>query len=231
MKMKTKQSAELLGMLCLATVLAAPVPVSAQERADEHPSHGCWRGQPLPTCAGFFLVEAQLSHPLYSGLHDLTFGDGSTFRQKTFETRVDWNLGYMVNVAPEWAAGGMLTLGLHAPGPLTGISARLRRWLRDDLSVEVGAGALRTHGHTALRQGLWGGTADARINFADRGSLFVRWDGVGLPASSNPSLGAEPATFQQGLYVGAALGSTWAVAGSAIFWTLAAIWARAYEGT
>lgn len=231
MTMKTKQNVELIGMLCLITLLAAPTPVSGQEQADERPAQACWRGQPLPTCAGFFLVEAQVSHPLYSGTRQVTFSDGTRFRRKTFETRVDWNLGYMVNVAPEWAVGGMLTLGLHAPGPLTGISARLRRWLRDDLSAEVGAGALYTHGHTARREGLWGGTADARINFADRGSVFVRWDGVGLPASDNPSIGAEPASFQQGLYVGAGLGGTWAVVGSAIFWTWVAIMTRAYEGT
>lgn len=166
-----------------------------------------------------------MSLPLYSGTRAVTFSQGSSFRQETFETRMDWNLGYMVNVAPEWAVGGMLTMGLHAPGPLTGISARVRRWLRDDVSVEVGAGALRTHGNSAPREELWGGTADARINLADRGSFFVRWDGVGVPASGSSSIGAEPGSFQQAFYVGAAAGSTWAVVGSALAWTFIGIWA------
>lgn len=224
MKMKTKQTVELLGILCLTTLLAAPAPVAGQEQPDEGPPHACWRGQPLPACAGFFLVEAQVSLPVYSGSREVAFSRGSTFDRATFETRMDWNLGYMVNVAPEWAVGGMLTLGLHAPDPLTGISARVRRWLRDDVSVEVGAGALRTHGHSALREELWGGTADARINLADRGSFFVRWDGVGVPASDNTSVGAEPESFQQAFYVGVAAGSTWAVVGSAIAWTFIGLW-------
>lgn len=225
MKMKTKQKVELLGILCLATLLAAPAPIAGQEQTDERPPHACWRGRPLPACAGFFLVEGQVSLPLYSGTRAVTFSQGSSFRQETFETRMDWNLGYMVNVAPEWAVGGMLTMGLHAPGPLTGISARVRRWLRDDVSVEVGAGALRTHGNSAPREELWGGTADARINLADRGSFFVRWDGVGVPASGSSSIGAEPGSFQQAFYVGAAAGSTWAVVGSALAWTFIGIWA------
>ncbi len=62
------------------------------------------------------------------------------------------------------------------------------------------------------------------------GLFFVRWDGVGIPASDIASAGAEPASSQHGVYVGAGLGSTWAVVGSAVGWTIMGIWARLLEG-
>ncbi len=179
MKLKTKQTADLLGILCLVTLLAAPAPVSGQEEADERSAYACWRGRPLPACFGFFLVEAQVSLPLASGVRPVTFSDGAVFPRETFETRVDHNLGYMVNVAPEWAVGGMLTMGLHAPGALTGISARVRRWLRDDVSVEVGAGALRTHGNSppACGVGSRGACGD---------EMGPRWCPTAIPSGTSP---------------------------------------------
>jgi hypothetical protein len=196
------------------SMILGGAPVAGQEAPDDRPDIGCWRGRPLPACRGFFVVEAQGSMPVWSSRSTIRI---ATFRPETFESQLDWNLGFMVNVSEWWAVGGVITVGTGSSDPLTGIKARARRWIQPGLSAEIQAGALRTDAAGGFAQTpLWGATADARLNVKDWGSLFVRWDGVDVPAQASPDGDVfEEGRFHQGLYVGAGAGSTWAVAGTA----------------
>lgn len=166
----------------------------------------CWRGQPPPRCGGFFLAEMQ-------GVLPLARPSRQPYAPfvEAFDARLEWNLGYMVNVTDRWAVGGAVSLGPGAEDVLTGLKARVRRWLGPELSVELEGGMLRTRAGFPDASGF---TADARLNVADRGSLFVRWEGVDVPSFSNPfsPFPDNPGGFEQAVYVGAATGSTWAVA-------------------
>lgn len=209
---------------------AAPgVGQSTAETSTEEPSMICWRGKALPACRGFFIVEAQVSLPLWSETRPVTFAGGSTYERESFASQLDWNLGYMANVGPDWAVGGVVTLGTGSSDALTGLRVRARRWLRSELSVEVEAGGLLTDltGSHALAP-LWGATADARLNIGDRGSFFVRWDGVDVPGRDGRYGEVEPGGFQQVIYTGVGAGSTWAVVTTGIgFAVLVALFATA----
>lgn len=201
------------------------------ETPTEEPSMTCWRGEPLPACLGFFIVEAQASLPLWSETRPIMLADGRTVRAESFDSQLDWNLGYMVNVSPDWAVGGVVTLGTGSSDPLTGLRVRARRWLRSELSVEVEAGGFLTNQigcHAS--DPLWGATADTRLNIGDRGSFFVRWDGLDSPGCRGRFGEVEPGGFEQVVYTGVGAGSTWAVVTTGIgFAVLVAIFASVYS--
>ncbi len=191
----------------------------------------CWRGAPRPTCGGFFVVEMQGVMPLVQS----RWGRGTSGVQ-AFESQLEWNLGYMGNAGTRWAFGSTISIGTGANGALTGLRARARRWLGPQQSLELEAGTFFTQ--ALFNPGdLTGLTAGVRFNLGDRGSLFVRWDGVDVPAASFPAnselriVGAAPGDgsrsgianqppgetggFRQAIHVGVGTGSTWAVATTA----------------
>lgn len=207
----------------LCTILLVPGgPADAQVDVSGEPAPlGCWRGQPLPDCRGFFLVEAQASLPLFSTTQTSIISNGSINERPAFESQLDWNLGYMVNLSERWALGGALTLGPASSDGLTGLKARARRWIARGVSLEFDAGALRTDGHGSFAsEPLWGLTGDVRVNVEDRGSFFVRWDGVDVPGNQNPGGSRRLGGYQQAVYVGVGAGSTWAVVGTGVGFTV-----------
>ena len=208
----------LLGLASAAIVeLGVPKPIAAQDRAPDEASltMTCWRGAPRPACGGFFLVEAQGVFPLLSTTRLQGSPGGPSFRVESFESRLEWNLGYMLNVSQDWAVGGALSLGTGSYDALTGVRARARRWLSPQLSVELQGGVVLTHAHNSgpdVRKGL---TADARLNIGDRGSFFLRWDGVQVPQERTASGEIwDSGGFQQALHVGVGTGSTWTAIGT-----------------
>jgi hypothetical protein len=169
-----------------AAFVAWPVAVAAQGPS---PTIGttprtCFRGRPLPHCGSFWIAE-------YQG--DAPFGHGEW-------ATMEWNLGGMRNVTSAFAFGGSLTLGWGNTHPITGARLRARRWLREDVSAELGAGLVHTHGSETPFPMAATGSVDARINLGDQGSLFLRWD-------------AGP---QHGVSWGAGLGSTLAVVATGV---------------
>lgn len=178
--------------------MARPAQLAAQDDAAVAvTSPSCWHGRPLPTCAGFWLVEAQGVLPLG------TSGGPSD----TFDDLLEWNLGYMTNVSPDWAVGGAISLGPGAAGALGGLRVRVRRWVGPTLSVELQGGLVR-RGRGGLGGADHGISADARLNVADQGSLFVRWDGVFLPERVDWNGETHPAAFARAFQVGLGTGST-----------------------
>jgi hypothetical protein len=133
-----------------------------------------------------------------------------------FDTQLEWNVGHMVNVGESFALGGVLTVGTGNTDPLTGIRVRARRWVTQDVSVEVEAGIVRSNATDTQFPGVNGGTADIRLNIRDQGAFFVRWDVLPLPEEIYPAYSSyyQPARTYHGASVGVALGSVPAVAGT-----------------
>ena len=149
----------------------SPTPTDQDGQAQETGSlnMACWQGAPRPTCGGFVIVEMQGVLPLAQSQRGQT-GSGL----ETFDSQLEWNVGYLGNVGNRWAVGATVSLGTGAGGVLTGLRARARRWLGPQHSLELEGGMLRTQ--AMFQPGdLTGVTAGVRFNVADRGSLFVRW--------------------------------------------------------
>ena len=196
----------LVGAVAIIALAARPVsaqaptgPTGSNDRAQELQSLDmtCWQGAPLPACGGFFVFEMQ-------GVMPLVQSQTRVYDFRTFESYFEWNLGYMGNVGTLWAVGATVSIGAGAGDALTGLRARARRWLGPQRSLELEGGMFRSFQHGDLT----GVTAGVRFNLGDRGSLFVRWDGIDVPAFSS----ARPAGFKQALHVGVGTGSTWALA-------------------
>lgn len=208
------------GAAAVDTAVLATARVGAPTRqTSTHANYTCWRGAPPPACHGFFLVEAQGVFPLVSSTRPAPAPGTAYGRVSYFESRLEWNLGYMFNVAEEWALGGTVSLGSGSYDALTGLRLRARRWLGPQLSVELGAGSILTHGNNLAGGVTHGISVDARFNVADRGSLFVRWDAIGVPEnpfSFDPSGYADEGGARHALLVGVGAGSTYAVVGTAL---------------
>lgn len=211
---RTKTSgAALVALAAAGLTVALPGRAAAQADRGSDPSWTCWRG--APSCAGYFLVEAQGILPVLATTRVQRFAGGMEHDVEAFEQQLEWNLGYMVGVSPAWAVGGAVTLGTGSYDALTGLKLRVRRWLTDEVSAELEGGAVFTHGHNAgeVRAGP---TVDVRLNVADYGSLFVRWDGVDLLPQTNASGETwDEGGFQHALFVGVGTGSTPTVVGTA----------------
>ena len=214
--MKTKAILTVFALAAAASMqLLVPHPAAAQSEPQAASNMGCWRGAPRPACGGFFLVEAQGVFPFLGTTRVQSYPGGPDFHVESFESRLEWNLGYMVNVSPRWAVGGALSLGTGSYDALTGLRARARRWVGPQLSLELQGGLVLTHAHNYGGGILRGLTTDARINIGDRGSFFVRWDGVNVPLQRTPTGEVwDTGGFQQALHVGVGTGSTWTAVGT-----------------
>jgi hypothetical protein len=130
----------------------------------------------------------------------------------------------MRNVSDSWALGGTVSFGSGSVGPVTGLRVRARRWLDPFSSLELEAGSRASNvGELVGTGSVWGPSVGTRVNLRERVSVFVRWDGVRAPGGTDRSGAEMDPAFQHGFYVGAALGSTWTLVGSAVLGALA-IW-------
>lgn len=189
-------------------------PVQAQE-PDPGSRHqiGCLRGEPLPACRSFWLVEMQAHTPMAQTTRPVSHGDGRTpVPMAAFESVLEWNVGHMVNLSPSWAVGGALSAGTGQLDPVIGLKVRARRWMSEDWSVELQSGLLRTSHASPTASGV---TADLRVNIRDQGAFYVRWDALDLPPRESLHSGyLDPGGVQQALSVGAAAGSVPALVGT-----------------
>ena len=212
-------------LTCVAT-LAGASGLAAQAKV------GCLRGQPLPACRSFWLLEMQGSTALVQTTRMVSYGGDVQAATDAFGEVLEWNLGHMVNLTPAFAVGGVFTVGSGSSDVLTGLRLRGRRWLSDDLSVELEGGLLKTTAGGAAYPGKGGPTVGLRLNVRDQGSFFVRWDGVSLPEvlPTESWMHHDPGGFHHGLSVGASAGSVPALIGTgalglawtvffAVYWT------------
>jgi hypothetical protein len=220
----------------VAALVAVTVGVRGAAAQDpemvEAPKIGCFRGQPLPACKSFWLVEMEYGQLVGQTSRTVTFA-GQAVKLELFSSTLDWNLGHMVNVDPTFALGGQITLGA---GP--GVGVRARRWMGPDNSAEA---ALTLWRHdTDSNRGVGGGRVtslrtDARLNYGDRLSILVRWDAAFVRSDNAPrqmyvcnSSGggcgnrevtdySDPGGLQNGLSLGVGIGSKPAVITSCVF--------------
>jgi len=213
--------------LAVGTVLGAASAVEAQDE-----QVGCLRGRPLPECKTFWIVEMQGSMPLVQTQRTIVLGGNIEQGSNTIEEVLEWNVGHMVNVTPTFAVGGLFTLGTGNTDVLTGMRLRARRWLSENLSLELEGGLLRTDAGSSRYPGVYGGTVDVRLNIRDQGSFYVRWDGVDLEEQSFDWM-FDPGGFHHGLSVGASAGSVPALIGTGalgLAWTvLFALYSRDFS--
>lgn len=201
--------------LTLALFATAVRGLQAQTAQGDAADAFCWRGKALPACRGFALFELEGAYALASTsvVHE---SSNVTTEYLVFRNELKWHLGAMRNLSEEWALGATVSLGTGSPSPLTGIRVRARRWLDPAGSAEFEAGVVDTGINDRFGSGFgWGPTVGARLNMADRLSVFTRWEGVYAQAGSDNHFERE-AGFHHGLYVGASAGSTVAVAGTAV---------------
>lgn len=205
----------------MAAIFSLVAPLGAQgvpDTTDAEASIGCWQGQPLPECRSFWLFEVQGNLLLSGSDRTVVQPDARIRSRESFESSLEWNLGHMVNVSDRVALGGMVSLGTGSSDVFTGLKGRARWWLHQDYSVELGAGGMKTDLTGSFAgDDLWGVTTDFRINIQDRGSFFLRWEGVDVPTSTR--LGVPdpdgPSDFGNAIYAGVGLGSDWAAIGTA----------------
>lgn len=206
--------------------LAAASGLAAQAKV------GCLRGQPLPACRSFWLIEMQGSTAVTQTTRMVTYDGDVQAATDAFGEVLEWNLGHMMNLSPTFALGGVFTVGSGSSDVLTGMRLRGRHWLSEDLSVEIEGGLLKTTAGGAAYPGKSGPTVGLRLNVRDQGSFFVRWDGVSLPEvlPTESWMYHDPGGFHHGLSVGASAGSVPALIGTgalglawvvffAVYWT------------
>jgi hypothetical protein len=169
-------------------------------------------------------VELQLDRLLHSSSRIRRRPNLFETKTPTFDDGIGWNLGLMRNVSDSWALGGTVSFGSGSVGPVTGLRVRARRWLDPFSSLELEAGSRASNvGELVGTGSVWGPSVGTRVNLRERVSVFVRWDGVRAPGGTDRSGAEMDPAFQHGFYVGAALGSTWTLVGSAVLGALA-IW-------
>jgi hypothetical protein len=202
-------------VLALVAALASAPGADAQSVDTEsgEAKVACFRGQPLPRCKSFWIVEMQGSTPLLQTERFTYIDDTRQLRHDTFDSVLEWNLGHMVNVGDRHALGGVITVGTGNTDPLTGIKLRARRWMGRDVSLEVETGLVRSNATDTQFPGVNGGTADVRLNIRDQGTFYVRWDVLDLPQESYLSY-YDPGGTHHGFSVGVGLGSVPALAGT-----------------
>lgn len=184
-----RRAAWSVGLVCLAPAVApaqqAPVAATDSTRV-------CWRGEPLPTCSSFWLVELQASTTLVAPRYQLS---GGAFPRVIDESGALYEaaVGHMLNLDPRWAIGGTATLGFGQGDPFTGARVRMRRWVGNEASLEFEAGIVRYAGDHQVRypsSPQTGASAGLRLNIRDQGAAWVRYDGFG--ALSPDSVGLLP---------------------------------------
>ena len=133
-------------LLALHAVFLWAVPAQERELPGAEPQVGCFRGRPLPECKSIWIVEMQAATPLAQTSRTIQYPDASEDRREEFVRVLQWNLGHMVNVGDDWGIGGVVTLGTNTEPWLSGLEARIRRWVNPHLSIEAEGGALLSNG-------------------------------------------------------------------------------------
>jgi hypothetical protein len=228
--------------LVAALLVAAPAMVAGQEHGAvagqgqedgkgvraSAPSSFCFNGAPQSKCATFVIAEMQGSTPLFQTKRQVRWGGGTTREDGSFEydegiqtreevaygERLQWELGLMHNVSDRWALGATARLGSGSTGAVSALTARARRWMSDDIAIDVAAGtSFSTDWESYSRNADF--TADARLNFRDDVYVGLRYDQVGLPAYSDEYGGFDAGGKQRAVSLLAGVGSEWALGGSA----------------
>jgi hypothetical protein len=192
----------ILALLCFLLVSVCPIFSVAESNDDDvsdrqDPSGAGFRlrGQRLPVCKSFLIVEVGYSLQLYSTPGEDQYGYEVESSYGTFE------LGYMRNRDENSALGGTLFIGLKDSGNRIGPVVRYRKWLSDKRSISYSAGLVMCNQDEGKSFGFTGSVA---YNIMDLIALSTRIE-------FTPGNKAD----QFSVYIGANIGS-YATIGAAI---------------
>jgi hypothetical protein len=204
-------------LLTLAAAwLALPAALAGQDTTQAHaPKAFCFSGAPRAKCRTFVIAEMQGSAPLFQSMRTVSWTpDEEPEQLGFFDERLEWEVGLMRNVSDRWALGGSVRLASADGGALQALTARARRWMSDEVAVDLSAGAhFIERIYPEPRQAEL--TADARLNFRDKAYVGLRYDQATVVPSTNDWGGFDEGGDQRALSLLAGVGSDWALGGSA----------------
>jgi hypothetical protein len=210
-----------LAIAVAAAAVILPAAVAGQDTARAPaPREFCFDGGRLPKCRTFVIAEMQGVMRLAQTSRLVRWNDDSQYPAQPVsvwdEDGLQWEVGLMHNVSERWALGGAARLGDGSTGALTGLTARARRWMSDEVAVDMSAGATfvaaSSPGDYTKKTGFSG---DARLNFSDDAYFGLRYEQVPIGAKPGPYGGFDAGGEQRALSLLLGVGSEWAVAGSA----------------
>lgn len=207
-----------------ATIASGPTSAAGQRSqatADSLPSTGqvCFKGQPPPACASFFVFELRAQMPVAQTRRSVSYGTAPSDPQSeavnAFGRSLGWEIGHAWNLGDRYAAGPTVGIELGGPDTRAYLRGRVRRWASagDSISLEVASGLSVATG--SYQNNGVGGTLDARVNFDDKLALIVRYDVVRANGSSSTSF-MDPGGIQHVVSLGGNLGTTHAIWGTGI---------------
>jgi hypothetical protein len=164
----------------------------------------CFRGRPEPTCASFFITEAE------GGLV-VPLGGGGT------GVRVGVDVGLMRNIGSRSAIGATIASGAYLNGGESGfvsLRPRYRYWLSPTTSLDVGPGVQWTPGRIER--------VEARAAFTYR-DLFGAWTEVDFDWGQNST------AWLVGAKTGAQAGIVSYIAGAITLGVLAILYANSVD--
>jgi len=182
-----------LGVAAFLAGILAPTPGQAQN---------CWQGS--PDCESFWITEAGYTPRLSAPPRPL---------KESFY--LHWELGYMRNLDNrQWALGGAGFLGLDDDGSRFALKVRLRRWLGQDVSVDLAPGILFAGSDSHFESNVPGFTGHLAINHREWLQVVAMLEVIDLePKQAFPDL--EPNT-DVSWYGGVKLGGVAGVIGTVI---------------
>jgi hypothetical protein len=184
--------------ICATLLLLAPL------GASELQAQACFRGKPAPQCDSFWITEAGYTHNLIAT---------SNMDNQTQVHYLSGELGWMVNGSGGWAYGGTAWFGFLADfniEPRFGVKARVRRWLSQDLSLDISPGLLVT-GQSGSDGVVLGFTGHVGLSVADKVIFLTQVEFVDRAYADDFAwylgfrLGSQPAVLAT-TAVGAAMG-------------------------
>lgn len=145
---------------CMAftiTALLLTLKMSAVQAEESRCKALCWRGNSLAKCKSFLITEFGTYYRLASLKPTRSIEDA-------LYATID--LGWMKNISPKYAVGGTFFAGADEDIWRLGIRARVRRWLKPNLSLDFAPGVILAgaqkeenypgfSGHLGLNLGDW----------------------------------------------------------------------------
>jgi hypothetical protein len=167
-------------------VLSGSLPVRAQGTRPD-PAALCFHPGPASACRTFILFEARGQSPFVQPYRRIRFEDGgevlSTVPVKELSQSFGWDVGLAVNVAQAWAVGATVGYEFAEASRRRTAALRLRRWITDDVALELAPGVFQLHETDTDGPDRWGGNAALRLALWDKLVLAVRYDALSVDSS------------------------------------------------
>jgi hypothetical protein len=167
----TTASSRILVMLS-SLVVSASLAAQAPQPSPTEPKSFCLRGQPLPQCRSWFVLEVTGAKRIVGT------SAAQHINNPDLDEYVAWDLGVMRNMDSVRAKGWSLQVGGSSGGTRIAAKLRRRRWLDNHFTRDVAIGPLvaqeQSRNNTGVVEG-FGAAAEAALGYNDL--LGVMLDG------------------------------------------------------